>query len=65
MYETVAIDSKTIIVKAESEEKLFEVIDFLNGKDKESDMKSLLEFASSKRKIANGYQFSRDECHAE
>jgi len=65
MYETVAVDSKTIIVKAESEEKLSEVIDFLTSRDKESNLKSFLEFASANRKIASDYKFNRDECYAE
>ena len=65
MYETMALDSKTIIVKAETEEKLSEIIDFITSRDKESSVKSLLDFAASKRKAVKNYRFAREECYAE
>jgi len=65
MYETMAIDSKTIIVKAETEEKLSEIIEFITSRDKENNVKSLLDFAASKRKAVKNYRFTREECYAE
>jgi len=49
MYETMAIDSRTIIVKTDSEEELSEIIDFVTMRDKECNLKAFLDFASSKK----------------
>ena len=64
MYETMAIDSKTIIVKTDNEREFSEIIDFINKRDKDKNIKSFLDFASSKRKIVKDYKFNRDECYA-
>jgi hypothetical protein len=64
MYETLAIDSRTIIIKTDNEKELSEIIDFVTTKDKEKNLKSFLSFASSKRKIVKNYKFSREECYA-
>jgi hypothetical protein len=64
MYETMAIDSKTIIVKTDNEKELSEIIDFVIKRDKENKLKSFLGFASSKRKIVKNYKFNREECYA-
>ncbi|MCL2194160.1 MAG: hypothetical protein FWB78_12300, partial [Treponema sp.] len=38
MYETMAIDPRTIIVKTDSEEELSEIIDFVTMRDKERNL---------------------------
>ena len=63
MYETIALDSKTIIIKSDDERKLSEIIDFISKRDKEKNIKSFLKFASDNRKAATDYQFNRAECY--
>jgi len=65
VYETMVIDSRTIIVKTDNEEELSEIFDFVIMRDKERNLKELLDFASSKRKVVKNYKFTRDECYAE
>ena len=64
MCETMTIDAKTIIIKSDNENELSEIIDFLTQRDKERNLKSFLEFATSKRKTVKNYKFSREECYA-
>ena len=64
MYETMAIDSKTIIVKSDNEKELSEIMDFITKNDKEKNLKTFLSFASSKRKTVKKYKFNRDDCYA-
>ena len=64
MCETLAIDRRTIIVKADTERELSELIDLITQKDKERNLKSFLDFASANRKVAKGYKFNREECYA-
>ena len=64
MYETMAIDSRTIIVKTDNEKELSEIIDFVTKKDKDKNMKTFLDFVSTRRKIVKDYQFNRIDCYA-
>jgi hypothetical protein len=63
MYETMALDTKTIIVKSGTEKELNEIIDFISKKDKEQNINSFLKFASENRKNVKNYKFNRDECY--
>jgi len=63
MYETMRLDSRTIIIKADNEKELSEIIGFVTKKDKENNLKAFLSFASSKRKIVKNYKFNREECY--
>ncbi len=65
MYETMAIDAKTIIIRSDSEEALTEVIDFVSRKDKDANLKAFLNFAQKNRKIIKNYKFNREDCYAE
>jgi len=64
MYETMTIDSRTMIIKTDNEKELSEIIDFMSKKDKEDNLKSFLKFASSIRKSVTGYKFKREDCYA-
>ena len=64
MYETMAIDTRTIIIKTDNEKEFSELIDFVSKKDKESNLREFLDFASSNRKVVKNYKFSRAECYA-
>ena len=63
MYETMALDSRTIIIKSDNERELSEIVDCISRRDKEKNIKSFLQFASDNRKVINEYKFSREECY--
>ena len=65
MYETITIDSRTMIIKTDNEKELSEIIDFVSKKDKDDILKSFLNFAALKRKVVKYYKFNREECYAE
>jgi len=65
MFETMTIDSKTMIIKSDDEKELSEIIDYVSKRDKNNILKSFLNFASSKRKIVKNYKFNREDCYAE
>jgi len=65
MYETMAIDSRTMIIKTDNEKELSEIIDFVSKRDKDENLKSFLKFASSKRKVVKNFKFNREACYAE
>ena len=63
--EAVALDSKTIIIKAENESDISEVISFISQKSKRENIDALLKFASQNRVIEKEYIFNRDNCYDE
>jgi hypothetical protein len=64
MYETMAIDSRTIIVKSDNERELSEIMEFISmGDKKEENVKAFLNFAANKRKVVKNYKFNREECY--
>jgi hypothetical protein len=63
MYETMALDSNTIIVKSNNKEELSDIMDFISKKDKEKNMEALLKLASKNRKRVKNYKFNREECY--
>lgn len=63
MYETMALDSRTIIIKSDNERELSEIVDCISRRDKEKNIKSFLQFASDNRKVINEYKFNRGECY--
>jgi len=63
MFETMTLDSKTLIIKSDSEEDLSEVIEFVTQKYKKNNLKSFFDFAASIRKEAKDYKFNREECY--
>jgi hypothetical protein len=65
MYETMTLDSRTIIVKSDNDKELSEVIDFITKKDKERNLELFLKFAAANRKVVKNYKFNREECYVE
>jgi hypothetical protein len=65
MYETMVLDSRTIIVKSDNDKEMSEVIDFITKKDKETNLELFFKFAAANRKAAKNYKFNREECYAE
>ena len=63
MYETMALDTNTIIVKADNKKELSDIINFISKKDKKKNMDALLKLASENRKIVRNYKFNREECY--
>jgi hypothetical protein len=65
MYETMALDSRTIIVKSDNDKEMSEIIDFITKKDKETNLELFFKFAATNRKVVKNYKFNREECYAE
>jgi hypothetical protein len=63
MYETMTLDSKTIIIKSDSKKDLSDIIEFISKKDKEKSLGALLKSAAENRKRIENYKFSREECY--
>ena len=61
--ETIAIDSKTLIIKSDNEEELPKVIDFIGQKHKSKNINSFLNFASKNRIEMSNYKFNREDCY--
>ncbi len=64
MLEAISIDPKTILIKADKESDIAEVIDFISRKDKQSEIDDFLKFASENRFLEKGYKFNRDDCYS-
>jgi hypothetical protein len=63
MYETMTLDSNTIIIKSDNKRELSDVIEFISKKDKEKTMEALLKTASENRRRVKNYKFNREECY--
>ena len=63
MYETVSLDSKTIIIKADRDSDISEIIDFISKKSTRNNIDGFLKFASKNRTIEKEYKFKRDNCY--
>jgi hypothetical protein len=63
MYETMTLDSNTIIIKSDTKKELSDIIEFISKKDKEQNIEALLKLASENRKRVKNYKFSREECY--
>ena len=63
MFETMTLDSRTLIIKSDNEEDLPEIIDIINKKDKMDSINSFLKFASENRITKGDYKFNREECY--
>ena len=59
--ETMAIDSKTLVIKTDNETDLPEIIGYINQKNKNID--SFFNFASKNRINAKNYKFNRETCY--
>jgi hypothetical protein len=63
MVETIALDTKTVILKSDSENDLSEIINLINQKDRIKNIESFLKFASGHRIIKKDYKFNREDCY--
>jgi pyruvate-formate lyase-activating enzyme len=63
MLETIALDTRTMIVRSDNETDLTEIIGFINKKDKVNNIKSFLEFAERNRVLNKEFKFSREDCY--
>jgi predicted HAD superfamily phosphohydrolase len=62
MYETMTLDSNTIIVKSDNKKELSDIMEFISKKGKEKSMELLLRLAAENRKRVKNYKFIRGEC---
>jgi hypothetical protein len=63
MYETMTLDSNTIIIKSNDKQELSDIMAFVLKKDKKENMEALLRLASENRKRVKNYKFNREECY--
>jgi hypothetical protein len=63
MYETMTLDSNTIIIKSDNKRELSDIMEFISKKGKEKNMEALLRLASENRKRVKNYKFIRGECY--
>jgi hypothetical protein len=63
MLETISLDSKTIILKANKENDLWEVLDYIAKKSKRSQVDAFLKFAATHKVLDAGYKFNRNSCY--
>ena len=63
MLEAIALDSRTMIVRAERESDMSELVDFISRKDKRDNINAFLEFATEQRIVDKDFKFNRDDCY--
>jgi hypothetical protein len=63
MLESISLDSKTIILKADRENDLWEVLDYIAKKSKRSQVDAFMEFASTHKVLDAEYKFNRNSCY--
>jgi hypothetical protein len=63
MYETMTLDSNTIIVKSDNKKELSDIMEFISKRGKEKNMEALLRLTSENRKRVKDYKFVRGECY--
>jgi hypothetical protein len=63
MIETISLDSKTILVRADKENDISEVIDYIARKRKCDPLDDLLNFATLHKVLDKEYRFKREECY--
>ena len=64
MYQTTALDSRTLLIKAEFESDLTELLSYINQKAKKQDLVNrFLDFAKNNYETDKNFKFNRDECY--
>ncbi|GHV20757.1 hypothetical protein FACS189428_0170 [Clostridia bacterium] len=63
MLQTISLDPITMIIKADKEDDLSEIFDYITRKDKQKNVTAFLNFASKNRKIDKKYKFNREDCY--
>jgi hypothetical protein len=63
MLQTISLDSKTVIIKADKESDLLDVINFIDKKERRKNIKDLLQFSAKNKFLPTDYKFNREECY--
>lgn len=63
MLQTVSIDSKTLLIKADVESELSHLFDYLSKIEKENKLKKLFDFADRHFKQIADFKFNREDCY--
>ena len=63
MPETVILDSLTVLVKADTEQDMAEIIDFITYKDKKNAVNRLFALGKENNLIGQNYVFDRDKLY--
>jgi len=66
MYQTTALDSRTLLIKTEFESDLTELLSYINQKTKTKKqdlVNRFLDFAQKNYETDKNFKFNRDECY--
>ena len=66
MYQATTLDSRTLLVKAEYESDLTELLSYINKKTKlkkQDLVNQLLDFAKNNYEVNKNFKFNRNECY--
>ncbi|MDR1119862.1 MAG: hypothetical protein LBM08_02980 [Dysgonamonadaceae bacterium] len=63
MIETISLDSKTILIRADKENDISEVIDYIVRKMKGDPLDDLLNLAALHKVLDKEYRFKWEECY--
>ena len=66
MYHATTLDSRTLIIKAEFESDLMELLSYINKKTKikkQDLVNQFLDFAKNNYETDKNFKFNRDECY--
>ncbi|MDR1222315.1 MAG: hypothetical protein LBL07_05485, partial [Tannerella sp.] len=62
MLQTVSLDARTLLIKAEHEKELSWIYDYLNTQNRKKIIEDFLDFAEKKHPV-DDFKFNRDECY--
>jgi hypothetical protein len=63
MIETIALDTRTILLKSDNEIDINEIINMIIQRNKLEKIQSLIDFASENRIADSAYKFKREDCY--
>ena len=63
MLQTVSLDARTLLIRAEHESELSAIYDYLSIQDRKKNIKDFLDFVESKQVFTGDFKFNRDECY--
>jgi hypothetical protein len=63
MLQTVSLDARTLLIKAEHESELSAIYDYLTTQNRKKNIEDFLDFAEKNRSLPSDFKFNRDECY--
>ena len=64
MYQATTLDARTLLIKADFESDLTELLSYINQKKRKKDLVNrLLDFAKNNYETDKNFKFNREECY--